>query len=331
MSSEDIQFDGFFREILQRGKGIDNLFNYLFSFLRRNSDFFEQSENGFSFIEKSFKMEKLKFDEKKRKEKEKAEKIQKAEKEKEKEKEKDGVRQISKEEFEKLKKNEVLKNNSPSEIQIEKKDENIKKEEEEDSETKRIKSLITIMNEDERNELLKKTAHLDDKNGGRSRNYSWIQPQIEQFEMFIPIEKEIKASEIKIDFDSKNLKVKVKNDFIVNGQLFAPIISDSFLWQIDENKRGKYISITFDKLKKMEWWDFVIKGDDILSLSKHNPEPSKLSDLDPSMRPEVEKMMIENSMKMQGKPFHKDPKTNDVLQNFMKQHPEMDFSKAKIN
>jgi hypothetical protein len=304
------------------------LFNNLFSFLRRNSDFFEQPESGFAFIEKSFKQEKLKFEEKKKKEKEKTEKLQKAEKNEKVEKEKDGVRQITKEEFEKLKKEE--KNTSLNSEQA-KEVKNEVKEEEEDSETKRIKDLITKMDEEERKQLLKKTAHLDDKNGGRSRNYSWIQPQIEQFEMFIPIDKEVKCSEIKIEFDSKNLKVKVRNDFIINGQLFAPIISDSFLWQIDENKGEKYISITFDKLKKMEWWDYVIKGDDILSLSKHNPEPSKLSDLDPSMRPEVEKMMIENSMKMQGKPFHKDPKTNDVLQKFMQQHPEMDFSKAKIN
>ena len=66
MSSEDIQFDGFFREILQRGRGIDNLF------LRRNSYFFEQPDSGFSFNEKSFKQEKLKNEEKKKKEKEKA-------------------------------------------------------------------------------------------------------------------------------------------------------------------------------------------------------------------------------------------------------------------
>ena len=68
MSSEE-QFDGFYREILHRGKGIDNLFNSLFSFLRRSSDFFEQPEQGFVFIEKSFNAEKDKFLEKKRKEK----------------------------------------------------------------------------------------------------------------------------------------------------------------------------------------------------------------------------------------------------------------------
>ena len=48
----------------------------------------------------------------------------------------------------------------------------------------------------------------------------------------------------------------------------------------------------------MVWWDYVIKGELPLSLSSVNPDPSKLSDLDPEMRPEIEKMMIENSMKM---------------------------------
>ena len=77
--------------------------------------------------------------------------------------------------------------------------------------------------------------------------------------------------------------------------------------------------------------DYAIKGDDILTISKIAPDASKLSDIDPSMRPEIEKMMWENSMKMQNKPFHKDPGTNDMLQKFMKEHPEMDFSKANIS
>lgn len=340
MSSEE-QFDGFYREILHRGKGIDNLFNSLFSFLRRNSDFFEQSEQGFVFIEKSFKAENERFLEKKRKEKERLEKLEKqklAEKVTvEPEKSTSGVKEITKEEFEKRKREEAeaLKNaqkQKESETVKEEPVSQVKKEEDEaDSEEKQIKKKLTPMDETVRAELLKKTAHLDDKNGGRSRNYTWVQPQVEQFEMFIPINKDVKGSEVKIDFDSKHLKVTVRGEVLVNGDLFNAINSDSLFWEIDENKGGKYISITWDKITKMQWWDCVIKGDDILALSKVNPEPSKLSDLDPSMRPEIEKMMLENSMKMQNKPFHKDAKTNDMLQKFMKEHPEMDFSKAKIN
>lgn len=343
----DEQFDGYFREILQRGRGIENLFVALFSFLRRSSDYFEQPGEGFSVIEKCFKAEQAKFDEKKRKEKEKAEKekARKEAQEKEKEKEKNKsaeVREITKEEFERRKREEDEKIKNAGKVEETKTEvattstttettEDKGKEKEEDTEERDRKAKITQMDETLRTELLKKTAHLDDKNGGRSRNYTWVQHQVEQFEMFIPIDSSVRGSDIKVDFDSKHLKVQVKGEYLVNGELFAPINADTLFWNVDDAKIGKVISITWEKIYRMAWWDYVIKGDDVLALKKFNPDPSKLSDLDPSMRPEIEKMMIENSYKMQGKPFHKDPKTNDLMQDFMKKHPEMDFSKAKMN
>ena len=343
--SQEEQFDGYFREVLHRGKGIDNLFTSLFSFLRRQSDFFEQPDPGFKALTNSFNAQKDIFIEKKKKEQEKKEKKEKLEREKlEKEKLKDtktesgsGVKEISKEEFEKLKNKGESSTSSESKKEDKKEEvetKNSKKEEpkeEEDTQEKERKEKCTKMDEDVRKELLKRTEGYEDKNGGRSRYYTWTQPQIEQFEMFVPLGKDVKSSDVKVEYDSKHLKVKLKGEYIVNGELFAPINADSFYWTIDENKKEKYISITFDKIYKMVWWDCVVKGDDILTLSKINPEASKLSDLDPSMRPEVEKMMIENNYKLNNKPYHKDPKTNDMLQKFMKEHPEMDFSKAKIS
>ena len=34
----------------------------------------------------------------------------------------------------------------------------------------------------------------------------------------------------------------------------------------------------------MKWWECAIKGDPVIDTQKINPEPSKLSDLDPEMR-----------------------------------------------
>lgn len=160
--------------------------------------------------------------------------------------------------------------------------------------------------------------------------YKWIQT-IGEVDITIPIPGNLKAKDLVVELKKTRIKAQVKGqESLIEGDFPHPVVPDECTWTLETSPTGKEISIHLDKQYKSEWWAHVVTTAPKIDVTKIQPENSKLSDLDGETRGMVEKMMYDQEMKRQGKPTSEEQQKQDMLKKFMQQHPEMDFSKAKM-
>jgi len=163
----------------------------------------------------------------------------------------------------------------------------------------------------------------------------WTQ-QLADLELKIPMAPGTKAKQLVVDIRKSSIKVGLKGAApVLEGEMHKKVIVDDCFWTL-EDKAGsetgeKEIVIALQKEDKQMWWKNVITGDPEINTQKVQPENSKLGDLDGETRMTVEKMMYDQRQKAMGKPTADEQGKQDVLETFMKSHPEMDFSKAKFS
>ncbi|USW48552.1 Putative CS domain, HSP20-like chaperone, NudC family [Septoria linicola] len=161
--------------------------------------------------------------------------------------------------------------------------------------------------------------------------YKWTQT-IQDLDLSAPIPANFKGKDLDVKITKTSLKAGIKGqEPIIDGTFPHPILVDDSTWTLETTSTGKELSIHLDKVNKMEWWAHVVISAPKIDTSKISPENSSLSDLDGETRSMVEKMMFDQRQKEMGKPTSDEQKKLDLLKKFQDQHPEMDFSNAKIS
>ncbi|GAB7353633.1 hypothetical protein MBLNU459_g4046t1 [Dothideomycetes sp. NU459] len=162
--------------------------------------------------------------------------------------------------------------------------------------------------------------------------YKWTQT-IQDLDISANVPGNLKGRDIDVKLTSTTLRAAIKGQApIIEGTLPHSIVIDESTWTLETLPSGeKELAIHLDKSNKMEWWAHVVTSAPKIDTSKITPENSKLSDLDGQTRSMVEKMMYDQRQKDMGGKTSDEQKKEDLLAKFMQQHPEMDFSQAKMS
>lgn len=167
-------------------------------------------------------------------------------------------------------------------------------------------------------------------NGGTvPGKYVWTQV-LSEVAVTVPVPDHTRGRDLDVKIFKQHLTVKLlkTNTVIIDDELTKPVIVDDSFWTVEDGNR---LVINLQKLNPMEWWDSVCKTHTPkINVRDIQPESSSLSDLDGETRKTVEKMMYDQRQKALGLPTSDEEQKLAMLEKFKQQHPELDFSNAKI-
>ncbi|XXQ34449.1 CS domain-containing protein [Plasmodiophora brassicae] len=170
-------------------------------------------------------------------------------------------------------------------------------------------------------------------NGGTTDKYTWTQT-LSEVTIMVPIPATATSKSIRCQISATRMKLALADSPtpLLDGQFPQRVVGEDSTWTIETDRAGKKtLTIYLPKVNQMSWWDCILEGEPKIDTKAIVPENSKLQDLDGETRATVEKMMYDQRQKAMGLPTSEDQQKQEMLQKFMKAHPEMDFSNVKIN
>jgi len=335
MTDNTAKWDGMLMHLAQENHGIDNLLDTFFGFLFRKTDFFSAASGA------DAKKKVLNAFEKYLKKQDKASKV------------KEEAQERARQHEEEMKKKKIVESGKCVEVtdaeaeEIEK--ENTQPIKNKENETKNVPKISNKTNkklhyqtenyytispmdekEDDDDTNGDPTKLLPNKgNGANYKDYSWTQT-LHETEVRVPfkmIEGKLRSRDISCTLTKNSIQIGLKNKTpVIKVKLPAAIKEEESMWTLSNN----IVTINMEKIDKQNWWGSIVVGDTEINTRRVQPENSNLGDLDGETRGMVEKMMYDQRQKEMGKPTSEEQKKQNMLNQFMKQHPEMDFSKAKF-
>ncbi|KAB5564292.1 hypothetical protein DKX38_004346 [Salix brachista] len=183
--------------------------------------------------------------------------------------------------------------------------------------------------EKKRREEEKKGMRVPNKDNGLDmENHSWAQT-LQEVTITVPVPPGTKSRDVVCEIKKKSLKVGLRGQSpILDGELFETIKVGDCIWNLEDQKT---VSVLMTKCDRMNWWKYLLKGGPEIDVQKAEPEPSRLSDLDPETRSTVEKMMFDQKQEQLGLPTSKDIENESLLKQFMAQNPNFSDENQDIN
>ena len=341
--TDDERFDGLYLNVAQTTRGIEPLLDTVFSFLRRKTDFFEgppgsaPNEGSAAAVAKVHEVLDKHvriYEEGRRREAEK--KREKKEKGKGAAKEGDDVIELGADGFDASAADaaaeEDAKPKAAATGTAAADEKPSPPDAKEDTAAADATAVATPKNDVDDDQAEEDGGSAPVGNGGTvPGKYVWTQT-LQEVNVVVPLHRPTRGRDLDVVISKSHLKVGLRADvakegYLVDAPLTKAVIVDDSFWTVEDGTR---LVINLQKLNQMEWWSGVCDGDDPIDITKIQPENSQLGDLDGETRQTVEKMMFDQRQKALGLPTADEQKKLDIIEQFQKQHPEMDFSNAKI-